>query len=86
MRRMILVLAGLMLAGCSPAAPLIEQGSLDFAGPGSTPATIHSSCANAAIRQCPRASIRCEAYVRGFTRSCMANNGVSAEYIIALTH
>lgn len=85
MRQFGFAAACLFLGACT-APPPIEQGSLDFSGPGSTPATIHNSCANAAIRQCPRASIRCEAYVRGFTRSCMANNGVSAEYIIALTH
>lgn len=89
MRAIKVVPALLVLAACTaqPAATqrAAEPVNLNFNKPGATPVSIHQGCQGAAVQQCPATyTIRCEAYIRSFTRACMINNRVDPGYIALL--
>ncbi len=51
---------------------------------GQQAATIFRFCSQEADRQCPNPSIRCDAFVRSYVRTCMAQLGAPADYIMGL--
>ncbi len=80
------IAGALFLGACAPPAPAVpENENLDFRGPNATPATIYNGCASAAYRRCGYGGKYCDAYVKSFTRTCMVQNGVAADYIFLLT-
>ena len=52
---------------------------------GSQVAAIYDACQKEALRQCPKLTIRCQAFQRGFVKMCLVKNGVPADMVLVLT-
>ena len=46
--------------------------------------TIHAHCTTQALIRCPNNGAYCRAYVPGFVKTCMIENGAAPEYIMLL--
>ncbi|TCD15178.1 hypothetical protein [Oricola cellulosilytica] len=88
MRKFVNILLPLALSGCVDAAPPpAEEPKLEVT-PGMTDgqkaAAIYSYCGQLARRECPRATIACDAYRPEFVKICMTRAGVRPDYTLML--
>lgn len=90
------LLAATVLSGCAsepvqqftppPPPPPEAFSTASKKSAGEQVAAIHGYCLNAAMQQCPGATIRCEAFRRSYVKSCLLKANVPPSYIAALAN